>query len=227
MHVKGGAAAGGAAAGGAGGAATGGSGGSQPRTKASQRAATTAALISAARTLFAERGYAAVGTEEIVQRAGVTRGALYHHFRGGKEALFRAVLIQVSSEITQRVARVALAEPDPWKSLLVGIDEFLDAATNPEVQQIMLIDGPSVLSWDVWRAIDAEYGLGIVEAALQRAVDAGALVPHPTNALAHVLLGALQEAAMVVARADDQDAARAEMGGTIGRLLDGLKGPEL
>jgi AcrR family transcriptional regulator len=221
MHVKG------VVPGDSGTGASPGPGGPQTRTKASQRAATTAALVAAARTLFAERGYAAVGTEEIVQRAGVTRGALYHHFRGGKEALFRAVLIQVSADTTQRVARVALAEPDPWKSLLVGIDEFLEAATNPEVQRIMLIDGPSVLSWDVWRAIDAEYGLGIVEAALQRAVDAGALQPHPTNALAHVLLGALQEAAMVVARADDQAAARAEMGGTIRRLLDGFKGPAL
>jgi AcrR family transcriptional regulator len=196
-----------------------------PRTKASQRAATTAALIAAGRALFAERGYAAVGTEEIVQRAGVTRGALYHHFRAGKEELFRAVLIQVSAETTKRVTGVALAEPDPWKALVAGIDEFLDAARTAEVQQIMLIDGPAVLSWDVWRAIDADYGLGIVEAALQRAIDAGQLAPHPTNAVAHVLLGALQEAAMVVVRAEDTASARAEMGQTIRRLLEGLKGP--
>ncbi len=196
-----------------------------PRTKASQREATTAELIAAARTLFAQRGYASVGTEEIVQRAGVTRGELYHHFRGGKEALFRAVLIEISAETTRRVTRVALAQPDPWDALVIGIDEFLDAATNPEVQQIMLIDGPAVLSWDVWRAIDADYGLGIVEAALKRAMDAGRLAPHPTNAVAHVLIGALQEAAMVVARADDPEAARAEMGQSIQRLLEGLKGP--
>jgi AcrR family transcriptional regulator len=181
-------------------------------------------LIAAARALFAERGYAAVGTEEIVQRAGVTRGALYHHFRG-KEELFRAVLVQISAETTQRVARVALQQDDPWESLVAGVDEFLDACTNPEVQRIMLIDGPSVLGWEVWRAIDAEYGLGIVEAALQRAMDAGRLLPHPPSALAHVLLGALQEAAMVVARAEDPGPARAEMGQTVRRLLEGLRGP--
>jgi AcrR family transcriptional regulator len=197
----------------------------QPRTKAAQREATTAALVAAARALFAERGYAAVGTEEIVQRAGVTRGALYHHFKSGKEELFRAVLVQISAELARRVTGAAAAHPDPWESLTAGIDAFLDACAMPEVQRIVLIDGPSVLGWDVWRAIDADYGLGIVQAALQRAVDRGALLPQPVNALAHVLLGALQEAAIVVARADDPAAERAQMGQTVRRLLEGLRGP--
>jgi AcrR family transcriptional regulator len=126
------------------------------RTKAAQTEATTAALIGAARELFASRGYAAVGTEEIVQQAGVTRGALYHHFRGGKEELFRAVLIQISAETAQRVAQAALATDDPWEALVLGSDAFLDACTTPEVQRIILTDGPSVLGWDAWRAIDTE-----------------------------------------------------------------------
>jgi AcrR family transcriptional regulator len=183
--------------------------------------------MNAAREMFAERGYAAVGTEEIVQRAGVTRGALYHHFRGGKEELFRAVLVQISAETARAVASVALAEDDPWDALVAGIDAFLDACATPEVQRILLVDGPSVLGWDVWRAIDHDYGLALVEGALQRAVDAGRLLPHPTNALAHVLLGALHEAAMVVAGADDPAAARAEMGEMIRRLLEGLRGSDL
>ena len=196
------------------------------RTKAAQREATTAALIAAARALFAERGYAGVGTEEIVQQAGVTRGALYHHFKGGKEDLFRAVLVQVSAETAQRVMHAALATDDPWEALVVGSDAFLDASVTPEVQRIMLVDGPSVLGWDVWRAADADYALGMLEQALQRAIDAGRLVPQPARALAHVLLGALDEAAMVVARADDPKAARAEMGQTVRRLLEGLRGPQ-
>jgi AcrR family transcriptional regulator len=196
-----------------------------PRTKAAQREATTAALIAAARLLFAERGYAAVGTEEIVQRAGVTRGALYHHFKSGKEELFRAVLVQISAELARRVTGAAAAHRDPWESLTAGIDTFLDACATPEVQRIVLIDGPSVLGWDVWRAIDADHGLGIVQRALQRAVDRGALLPQPVNALAHVLLGALQEAAIVVARADDPEAERVQMGQTVRRLLEGLRGP--
>ncbi len=197
----------------------------RPRTKAAQREATTAALIAAGRGLFAECGYAGVGTEEIVQSAGLTRGALYHHFRGGKEDLFRAVLVQISAETTQRVMQAALATPDPFESLVLGADAFLDACATPEVQQIMLIDGPAVLGWEVWRAADSDYALGLLEAALQRAIDAGRLADQPTRALAHVLIGALDEAAMVVARADDQEAARAEMAQTVRRLLEGLRSP--
>jgi AcrR family transcriptional regulator len=197
----------------------------RPRTKAAQRDATIAALVGAARELFAQRGYAAVGTEEIVQAAGVTRGALYHHFRGGKEQLFQAVLVQVSAETTTRIARLASAVDDPWEELVTGIDAFLDACTTPEMQRIVLIDGPAVLGWDLWRAIDAEHGLGLLEQAVQNAIDAGRLAPQSARAVAHVLLGALDEAAMVVARAPDPAAARAEMGTTVRHLLEGLRGP--
>jgi AcrR family transcriptional regulator len=197
----------------------------RPRTKAAQREATTAGLIAAARALFAERGYAAVGTEEIVQRAGVTRGALYHHFRQGKEELFRAVLVQLSAETVRRIAQAARTTEDPWEALVAGADAFLDACATPEVQRIVLVDGPSVLGWEVWRAIDTDYGLGLLEQALQRAMDAGVMLPASTSAVAHVLAGALDEAAMVVARAEDPAGARAEMGQTVRRLLDGLRGP--
>jgi AcrR family transcriptional regulator len=199
----------------------------RPRTKAGQREATTAALIAAARELFAERGYANVGTEEIVQAAGVTRGALYHHFKGGKEELFRAVLVQLSAELMQSVVAAAGATTDPFEELAVGADAFLDASMTPEVQRIMLIDGPAVLGWEVWRAIDADHGLGLLEVALQNAMDAGALMAAPARAIAHVLIAALDEAAMVVARADDQETARQEMGQTVRRLLEGLRGPTL
>ena len=206
---------------------TDGSASQRPRTKAAKREATTAALLAAARSLFAERGYAGVGTEEIVQGAGLTRGALYHHFRGGKEDLFRAVLVQISAETTQRVMQAALTTQDPFEALVIGADAFLDACTTHEVQQIMLIDGPAVLGWEVWRAADSDYALGLLEAALQRAIDAGRLIEQPARALAHVLIGALDEAAMVVARADDQEAARAEMAQTVRRLLEGLRGPTI
>jgi AcrR family transcriptional regulator len=178
-----------------------------PRTKAAQREATTAALIAAGRALFAERGYAAVGTEEIVQRAGVTRGALYHHFKQGKEELFRAVLVELSAELVRQVVSLAGQAKDPWEELVNGCEAFLDACSRPDVQQIMLVDGPAVLGWNVWREIDSGYALA--------------------NAVAHVLLGALDEAAMVVARAEDQAEARAEMGKTVRRLLDGLRAPSL
>ncbi len=196
------------------------------RTQAERTEATRAALIGAARRLFAERGYDAVSAEEIVRAAGVTRGALYHHFRGGKEELFRAVLVQISAETMQDVMKAAGATEDPWEELVLGAEAFLDACMTPEVQRIMLTDGPAVLGWDVWRAIDTDYGLGLLEAAVQNAMNAGRLLQGSPPAIAHVLAGALDEAAMVVARAEDQPAARAEMGQTVRRLLEGLRGPQ-
>lgn len=167
-----------------------------------------------------------MGTEEIVARAGVTRGALYHHFKHGKEELFRAVLVEINAETVRHVTDLALAQADPWEALAAGADAFLDAFAAPEVQRIVLVDAASVLGWDVWRAIDSDQGLGVVEAAIQRAIDAGRLIPQPAKALAHVVLGAISEAAMVVAQADDPVAARAEMGATVRRLLEGLRAPE-
>ncbi|HWK18093.1 MAG TPA: helix-turn-helix domain-containing protein [Solirubrobacteraceae bacterium] len=199
----------------------------RPRTKAGQSEATTAALIRAGRELFAERGYADVATEEIVARAGVTRGALYHHFKGGKEELFHAVVVEINAETVRHVSEVARAQTDPWDQLAAGADAFLDAFAAPEVQRIVLVDAPSVLGWDIWRAIDSEQGLGLVEAAIQRTIDAGRLMPQPAKPLAHVVLGALNEAAMVVAGADDPAAARAEMSATVRRLLEGLRAPEV
>jgi len=197
----------------------------RPRTKAAQREATKAALIKAGRELFAEHGYAGVAAEEIVQRAGVSRGALYHHFKRGKEALFRAVLVQISADTARRLGEVVQSPADPWKTLLTGVDTFLELCAEPDVQRIVLIDGPSVLNWDVWRAIDSEYVLELVESVLQRAIDDGVLVAQPARALAQVLLGALHEAAMVVAEAEDPAGARAEMGATVRRLLEGLRAP--
>jgi AcrR family transcriptional regulator len=197
----------------------------RPRTKAGQSEATTAALIAAARPLFAERGYAGVGAEEIVKAAGVTRGALYHHFRGGKEDLFHGVLVQVSAESAQRVMQAAAAGADPFEELVLGSDAFLDSCTTPEFQRIVLIDGPAVLGWEVWRTADADYALGLLEAVLQQAIDAGQLIQQPARALAHVLMGALDEAAMVIARADDPEVAREEMGRTVRHLLEGLRTP--
>ena len=192
------------------------------RTKSERSAATREALIAAARELFAERGYAAVGTEEIVRKAGLTRGALYHQF-GGKRELFEAVYETIEREVTERIAADALVGPDPLEALRAGARAFLDHCLQPEVQRIVLIDAPSVLGWERWREIGARYGLGLIEAALQAAIDSGAISPAPVKPLAHVLLGALDEAAMAVARAQDPAAASDEMDVVLGRMLDGLR----
>src|SRR5690349_6178078 len=143
--------------------------------KAEQAEATRAALVAAARTLFAQRGYANVGTEEIVRSARVTRGALYHHFNG-KEDLFRAVFEAVETELMQRIGATAdLAAGGPLEVLRSGADAFLDASIEPEVQQIVLLDAPSVLGWETWRELGENYGLGLVMSVLEAAMEAGAM----------------------------------------------------
>src|SRR5215208_4232549 len=142
------------------------------RTQSERSGATQGALITTARQLFAERGYANVGTEEIVRAAGVTRGALYHHF-DGKGGLFRAVFEQVEAEISERLASEALSRSDPWEAMVAGLELFLDLCTDPEVQRIALLDAPSVLGWEVWREIEGRYGLGLMRLGLENLMDAG------------------------------------------------------
>jgi len=193
------------------------------RTQAERTEATRDALIEAARALFAEHGYAGVGTEEIVRAAGVTRGALYHHF-GGKRDLFEAVYERIEVELAQRIASGALETGaiEPLAAMRAGAEMFLQAATEPEAQRIVLLDGPAVLGWDRWREIAAEHGLGLIEATLQAAIEAGAISEQPVRPLAHVLMGALDEAAMLVARAAEPERMRAEVGRTLDALLAGL-----
>lgn len=193
------------------------------RTQAERSEATRDALIGAARGLFAESGYAAVGTEEIVRAAGVTRGALYHHF-GGKRDLFEAVYERIEVELAQRIADGALSAgaTAPLEAMRAGAEMFLRAATEPEAQRIVLLDGPSVLGWDRWREIASEHGLGLIEVTLQAAIEAGAIAEQPVRPLAHVLMGALDEAAMLVARAKDPERMRSEVGRTLDALLAGL-----
>jgi AcrR family transcriptional regulator len=194
------------------------------RTQAERSEQTRAALVGAARGLFAERGYAGVGTEEIVRAAGLTRGALYHQFED-KRALFEAVYVEIESELTDRIAKGALGGgiSSPMDALRAGAEQFLDACTVPEVQQIALLDGPSVLGWDRWREIGAEHGLGLIEATLQAAIDAGELVAQPVRPLAHVLLGAQDESAMLVSRSESPERARAEVCQTLDSVLSALR----
>jgi AcrR family transcriptional regulator len=191
------------------------------RTQEQRSEATRSALMAAARTLFAERGYARVGTEEIVRAAGVTRGALYHHF-ATKAELLEAVYVEIEGELTEKIVAGALSGKDPLAALRAGAEMFLDSCLEPEVQQIVLLDAPAVLGWERWREIAADHGLGVVEAGLTAAMEAGEMARQPVRPLAHVLIGALDEAAMLVARADDRAAARAEVGATLGGLVEAL-----
>jgi AcrR family transcriptional regulator len=190
--------------------------------QAERSEATRQALVDVGRKLFAARGYADVGTEEIVRRAGVTRGALYHHF-SGKEDLFRAVAEQVEEETTRKSAEAALAHEDPWEQQRAGWEAFLDACLDPAVQRIILLDAPSVLGPKVWRDIASRYGLALVQFGIQSLIDAGLIAKQPVDPLAHLVIGALSEAAVVIAQAEDTKAARAEMGAALERLMEGLR----
>jgi AcrR family transcriptional regulator len=183
---------------------------------------TRAALIAAARRLFVANGYAATSTEDVVAASGAgTRGALYHHF-AGKRALFRAVFLAVEERLVEE-ARARGYRGNSIERLRGGLVGFLDAALDPEVQQIILIDGPAVLGWDEWREIEARYGLGAIERLLQAAIGEGLLDDQPTAVLAHVLLAAVDEAALYVANASHPAEARESAVGVVDRLLEGLR----
>ena len=184
--------------------------------------ATRAALVTTARALFAERGFAGVGTEEVVRHAGLTRGALYHHFRD-KRDLFRAVFEQTEEEIMQMIVARVEGIADPMEELATGVRAFLDACGDPTLMRIGLRDAPGVLGWEEWREIGNRHGLGLVTGGLSAAMDAGLIVRADVRTLAHLLLAALAEASLLIASADDPEAARAEVEQTLLALLAGLQ----
>ncbi len=193
-------------------------------TQAERSQATRAALVETARELFAERGYAGVGTEEIVRATGVTRGALYHHF-DGKLELFEAVYEQVEEQLMARLAAAVMEieVEDPLQALNVGAQAFLDASENDRaVQRIALVDAPSVLGWERWREIGMRFALGMVQATLEAAIEAGQINPQPVGPLAHLLLGAIDEGAMLIARAGDDGKTRGQVGESVTRMLRAL-----
>ncbi|MEU7996122.1 helix-turn-helix domain-containing protein [Micromonospora sp. NPDC049060] len=191
--------------------------------RAQQREQTRRALVAESRQLFATRGYAAVGLAEIVRVAGVTKGALYHHF-AGKAELFRAVLAEVQREVAHRVATTADAEADPWARFTAGCQAFLTASTDPEIQQIMLIDGPAVLGWNEWRALDEAASGRHLADALTLLIEEGLIAPQPVAPLTHLLSGAMNEAALWIAGAADPTAL-ADTRTALARMLDALRAP--
>ena len=190
--------------------------------KAEQSEATRAALVAAARELFATKGFAETSTEEIVQGAQVTRGALYHHYRD-KEDLFRAVVEELEEELARRTLKAALRGSTPLERIQLGFADYLDACLEQSVQRICLIEGPSVLGWDKWLEIDERYMFKPVETGLRQAIEAAEIDDQPTDTLAHLLFGAASQAALVVARASKPRKARANAGAALHRLIEGLR----
>jgi AcrR family transcriptional regulator len=191
-----------------------------PRTQLERREATTAALLEAGRELFAKDGFAATSLDAVVARAGVTKGALYHHY-AGKTELFRAVFEKEQQELGLELSDVFARKRDPWEGVQAGCRAFLEHALDPELQRIMLIDAPGTLGFAEVREAEAPTR-ALLEEGLRRAMDAGRLEKRPVAPLAALLFGALCEAALTVARAEDQRTAQRAMVRELRRLFDVL-----
>ncbi|HEV8573630.1 MAG TPA: helix-turn-helix domain-containing protein [Dehalococcoidia bacterium] len=197
-----------------------------PRLAKQRRAELTRRdLLDAARQVFAARGFADASMEEIAERAGVSRGPLYHYF-DDKQDLFRAIFIEIERELAEAVLAGVRERAAPgagaWEQVHAGNHAFLDACLDPAVQRIALLEAPAVLGWDARRDF-ARYGLGLIRNGLQQAIDEGVIEPQPIEPLAHLLRAVLSEGALLIARAEDHAAARAEVGAAIDRLMEGLR----
>ena len=180
-----------------------------PGKRAAQGRATRGQLIEVATGLFAEHGYEGTSIEAVLTAAGVSRGALYHHF-AGKEALFTAVVEALSERILAQQTEIISGCTDPVDALRTGALGWIDMAGDPVIQRIMLVDAPSVLGWEQWRAMDEGRTVGAMRAMLQAVADTGRLPGELVGPFAHMILAALDEAALVVARAPDSRVAVAE-----------------
>lgn len=190
------------------------------RTQAQRTEATTAALLDAARALFARDGYDATSLDAVAARAEVTKGAVYHHFKG-KRQLFEAVFAREVERIMGPVAAAYGRKKDPWDAFAAGCRAFLDECLDPELQRIMLLDAPAAIGWEQVRRLEAPL-LQMMERGIADAIDAGRIARRSTAPLANFLYGALCETAMIVARADDQKRAHRQALAEIDRVLDAL-----
>lgn len=189
-------------------------------TKAQQRAETTRTLVATARALFAEKGYPHVTLGDVLAKAGVSKGALYHYFES-KEDLFRAVLAQVHEEIARTVGTVD--DEDRWTRLTKGCRTFLAAATDVRNQRIILVDAPAVLGWETWRELDAMTSMRHLTELLQELVDDGTIVDQPVTPLAHLLSGAMNEAALWLAASHTPERDLDHVMASLTRMLTGLR----
>lgn len=192
--------------------------GHQRRSQADRRAATRSALVRAGRELFSEKGFVGAGREEIVARAGVTRGAMYHHF-ASKEELFRAVFETVEAEVLDQVATAAMVTADPLQQLRLGSRAYLDIAVRADVRRICLVDAPAVLSPEYRRTFAEAHSLGLIRAALAAAMAQGQIAALPVDPLAHLVMAAVLEAATLVGEGADRD----EVGAVLDVLLERLQ----
>lgn len=192
------------------------------RSQPERSEATTRALVESARELFASEGYSDTQLDDVVRAAGVTKGALYHHFRG-KADLFRAVFEHEQRRLAKVVSDAYHRQRDPWKGFAAGCRALLEAQLEPGLQRITLLDAPAVLGWEQMREIGSRYCLELVKKGLEEAIAAGQIAPRPIDPIAHLVVGAVSEGSMMVARADDQRAAARRLLTELHTLLDAFR----
>jgi AcrR family transcriptional regulator len=195
-----------------------------PGKRAAQGRATRDQLIEVATGLFAEHGYEGTSIEAVLAAAGVSRGALYHHF-AGKEALFRAVVSAVNERSMAQLTEAIAGVTDPVDAVRTAALAWIDLAGDPVIQRIVLVDAPSVLGWEQWRDMDEGRTVGAVTQMLHAVSDTGRLPAEFVEPFAHMILAALDEAAMIVARAPDTRLAVAESRRAVEELLNRLLRP--
>jgi len=179
-------------------------------------------LIEVARSYFTEHGYADSSLEEIAKESGLTRGALYHHFKN-KKGLFHVVLESVQKDVAERIEMEAATSEDVWEQLLRGCIAFVAAAVEPQNKRIMLVDGPAVLGWETWRSMDEHNSMRLLHGQLQIMEEQGCLKPGSIEAMTHCLSGALNESALWIAQMPDYEQALAETKIIISNMLNGFK----
>lgn len=193
------------------------------RATKEQSEATAARVLDVARLLFAERGFAAVGLDEVASQAGVTRGAVYHHY-ASKVGLFRAVHGWAQGQVADAIVRTTAAVSDPWEALEVGCRGFLEASLHDDVRRILLLDAPAVLGWDAWRDLDAQNSGRLLTEALADLVVAGVIAVGSVPACQALLSGAMNETVLRAASLDDPAEGVEEAWPILLRLLHALRG---
>lgn len=172
-------------------------------TKAEQTQRTRRAILDRARHLFATKGYAAAGTEEMIGELGITRGALYHQFND-KLGVFKAVVAEAYSEMANYISTKVQPLDDPWEQLVIGCQAFLEIAQQEGLRRLVFIEAPAVLAADTLVEFD-QYGFGLLYESIQRVVDEGKLNTIDPEGFAHLVNGSLNELAAWVAQSDDPE----------------------
>jgi AcrR family transcriptional regulator len=190
--------------------------------RARQAAATRELLVATARDVFTERGYAATSVDDVVQRAGVAKGSLYHHF-DSKEAIFRTVYESIQAEVVEGVMAAAMQAAEPWAAVRAGLAAFLDACLEPSFRRIVVLDSISVLQHQALEGGLEPGELPMLRTVITPLVAAELLPGVGTEPLAHVALGGLYGAALYIARANQPEAARREIDAVLDAIVSGLR----